>query len=320
MTIIFDSYFSHFNQNIMNIKYYKIIVKGNDKIGGVLYAPDNWPYPIAKDGEEVKNWNTLIVKLRDGEYRPFHLCIGGANLVNQEMKELFETYIKNNDDIEFLPVKTVSEIYGDRIYYIMHFKKIFDVIDRKKTIYVEGTDSILKLRLDYDKVKSLNIFNSQPVINDIIVSEQVKKSIKKNKLDLGIEFMPLYCGIYIMLKEKIEYWLNQINAEASYLPTHIVAFNFGLFETENGYGIYLIGSNFYDEHDDDWACNIDFEPKNKYLNFNSENIKTMKWEEFQNEVKSIISKYISTNINQLPIFKGKVITIGFDDGNLVKIR
>ena len=121
----------------MNIKYYKIIVKGNDKIGGVLYAPDNWPYPIAKDGEEVKNWNTLIVKLRDGEYRPFHLCIGGANLVNQEMKELFETFIKNNDDIEFLPVKTVSEIYGDRIYYIMHFKKIFDVIDRKKTIYVE---------------------------------------------------------------------------------------------------------------------------------------------------------------------------------------
>ena len=118
MTIIFDSYFSHFNQKIMNIKYYKIIVKGNDKIGGVLYAPDNWPYPIAKDGEEVKNWNTLIVKLRDGEYRPFHLCIGGANLVNQEMKELFETYIKNNDDIEFLPVKTVSEIYGDRIYYI----------------------------------------------------------------------------------------------------------------------------------------------------------------------------------------------------------
>ncbi|WP_418834074.1 imm11 family protein [Phocaeicola sp.] len=166
----------------MNIKYYKIIVKGNDKIGGVLYAPDNWPYPIAKDGEEVKNWNTLIVKLRDGEYRPFHLCIGGANLVNQEMKELFETFIKNNDDIEFLPVKTVSEIYGDRIYYIMHFKKIFDVIDRKKTIYVEGTDSILKLRLDYDKVKSLNIFNSQPVINDIIVSEQVKKSIKKTNL------------------------------------------------------------------------------------------------------------------------------------------
>ena len=72
---------------------------------------------------KIRGLPNAYVKLRDGEYRPFHLCIGGANLVNQEMKELFETFIKNNDDIEFLPVKTVSEIYGDRIYYIMHFKK-----------------------------------------------------------------------------------------------------------------------------------------------------------------------------------------------------
>lgn len=39
-------------------KYYKFIVIGNDKIGGVLYAPPNWPYPIAKDGEEIKNWES----------------------------------------------------------------------------------------------------------------------------------------------------------------------------------------------------------------------------------------------------------------------
>ncbi|EJX04898.1 hypothetical protein EVA_06996, partial [gut metagenome] len=43
------------------------------------------------------------------------------------------------------------------------------------------------------KVKELKIFNSQPVINDIIVSKEVYKAIKKNKLDLGLEFMPIYC-------------------------------------------------------------------------------------------------------------------------------
>ena len=304
----------------MNIKYYRIIIKGNDKIGGVLYAPDNWPYPIARDGEEVKNWESLTVELKDGSYRPFHMCIGGANLVSQEMKELFETFIENNADIEFLPVKAESEIYGNKIYYIMHFKKVFDVIDCKNTIYVEGTDSILRLRLDYEKVKALNVFNSQPVINDVIVSEKVRKSIKKNKLDLGIEFMLIACGIDIILEEKIEYWLDQMNVETSYLPADIVAFNFGLFETENGYGIYLIGSKSYDEQDDDWACDIDFEPKNKYLIFDSENIKTLNWEEFHNEAKSIISKYLSANINQLPLFQGKIITIGFDEGDLVKIR
>ena len=55
----------------MNIKYYRIIIKGNDKIGGVLYAPDNWPYPIARDGEEVKNWESLTVELKDGSYDLF---------------------------------------------------------------------------------------------------------------------------------------------------------------------------------------------------------------------------------------------------------
>ena len=68
----------------------------------------------------------------------------------------------------------------------------------------------------------------------------------------------------IILEEKIEYWLDQMNVETSCLPADIVAFNFGLFETENGYGIYLIGSKSYDEQDDDWACDIDFEPEDKY--------------------------------------------------------
>ena len=76
----------------------------------------------------------------------------------------------------------------------MHFKKIFDVIDTENTIYVEGTDSVIKLKLDYNKVKELKVFNSQPAINDIIVSDDIRKSIKKNKLDLGLDFMPVYCG------------------------------------------------------------------------------------------------------------------------------
>lgn len=74
----------------------------------------------------------------------------------------------------------------------MHFKKIYDVIDKINTIYVKGTDSIIKLRLDYEKVKDLNIFNSQPYINDVIVSETLYKAIKKQKLDFGLEFMPIY--------------------------------------------------------------------------------------------------------------------------------
>ena len=61
------------------------------------------------------------------------------------------------------------------------------------------------------------------------------------------------------MEEEIRHWIQQINDE-TILPSDIVAFNFGLFESEEGYCIYLTGSKFYDESDDDWACDIDFEP------------------------------------------------------------
>lgn len=175
----------------MDEKFYKLIVKGNNKVGGVLYAPEKWPYPIASDGINVENWETLTVTLKDGEYRPFHLCVGGANMVSEEFKKIIEDNAGEDSDLEFLPVKAYSDKYGDRVYYIMHFKKIYDVIDPKNTVYVEGTNSIIKLRLDFQKAKDLNVFNSQPIINDVIISDKIYKAIKKNKLDLGLEFLPV---------------------------------------------------------------------------------------------------------------------------------
>ena len=176
------------------MRYYRFIVKGNDKVGGVLYSPKNWPYPIARDAEEVRNWQSLVVELKHGVYRPFHACTGGANLVSQELKDLLSQFCKDDTNLEFIPVKATSKEYGDKIYYIMHFKIIYDVIDKQKTIYVEGTDSIIKLRLDSNKVQGLKIFNSRPAVNDIIVSEDVYKAIKMKKLDLGLDFMQIYCG------------------------------------------------------------------------------------------------------------------------------
>ena len=173
------------------MKYYKFIVKGNDRVGGVLYSPFAWTYPIARDAQPVQNWQSLVVELRQGKYRDFHACTGGANLVSEGMMTLLKSCSGNDENLAFLPVKAVSTEYGDRIFYI---KVIYDVIDTVKTIYADGTDSILKLRLDEKKVKGLKVFNSQPAINDVIVAEDVCKLIKKQKLDLGLDFMPIYCG------------------------------------------------------------------------------------------------------------------------------
>ena len=100
------------------------MIQGYDDTCGVMYAPSDWPYPIAIDGEEVKNWNSLRLELKDGMYCPFHCCVGCANVIDENMKNLMEKYINDETQVEFLPVKAHSDEYGEKQYFILHFLKI----------------------------------------------------------------------------------------------------------------------------------------------------------------------------------------------------
>lgn len=102
------------------------------------------------------------------------------------------------------------------------------------------------------------------------------------------------------MKDKIEKWLQQI-VVSECVPTDIVAFNFGIFEV-----------------DDDWACSVDYEPKEKYLEITNTE---MDWEEFQKNVEKIVSNYIlEKGISETSFFSGKIVTVGFDDGALERIK
>jgi hypothetical protein len=72
------------------------------------------------------------------------------------------------------------------VYYLIHFKTIFDVIDEKNSVKV-GL-GIAKPWIDYRKAKELDFFNSSYAINSIIVSDTMKKLMQRRKLDTGIEF------------------------------------------------------------------------------------------------------------------------------------
>ena len=71
-----------------------------------------------------------------------------------------------------------------------------DVIDEASTVYVSSTGSIIKVSLDYNKVKNQDIINTSRLKNDLIISSRIKKEMVKKKLNSGIEFLPIYCGNY----------------------------------------------------------------------------------------------------------------------------
>lgn len=119
------------------------------------------------------------------------------------------------------------------------------------------------------------------------------------------------------MKEYIDNWFQRLNCNEK-IPSDIIALNFGLFKIDKGYCIYLIGSKHYVEDDDDWACDNDFEPEEKYLKITSDTIGNMSWYKFQLNVIQIITDYISANLNKQSIVFNKIVTVGFDDGKLVR--
>jgi hypothetical protein len=97
---------------------------------------------------------------------------------------------------------------------------------------------------------------------------------------------------------------------------NVAALNIGLMESTDGYRAYLVGSNVYDEKNDDWACNEDYTPKQKYLSL--PNTKGMDWISVQNAVVSAVKDTLIVGNSILSHVQN--VTVGFDDADLVKVK
>ncbi|MCK5741666.1 MAG: hypothetical protein KAH48_05570 [Chlorobi bacterium] len=118
------------------------------------------------------------------------------------------------------------------------------------------------------------------------------------------------------IKELIVLWIKRIN-DTENIPENIVAFNFGIFESENEHMIYLSGSIVFDAEDDDWACDEDYNPKEKYLGLTALS-KNIDWEEIQNFVKESIEMFANSFSNTF-LHKAEYVSTGFDAGELIQI-
>lgn len=122
-----------------------------------------------------------------------------------------------------------------------------------------------------------------------------------------------------ILKQKIFVWLNKIDRDEK-IPKNIKAVNIGIFETKTSYSLYFIGSNKYTSESNDWACNEDYTPKNKYLQLEMINLRAIyPWKEFLRLVSKEIGEYLKSQDHNI-INKIEYVTAGFDDGDLILIK
>lgn len=121
------------------------------------------------------------------------------------------------------------------------------------------------------------------------------------------------------VEQRFSEWIDNINQE-EIVDSSIIGFNFGLFETTDGYKMYLIGSKTFDKDDEDWATNVDFEPKQKYFKLGEEFSRDKDWQDVLKFSEKLVTNYVNSKYFQKSIFvKAYGITTGFDDGNLTII-
>ena len=114
-------------------------------------------------------------------------------------------------------------------------------------------------------------------------------------------------------------WLRRVCADEK-PPRSVVAYNIGILETEQGYAAYLSGAASYDPDDDDWACDETFTPTERYLALRLRPVDAS-WEVALELVAATVRGYLASPAGSGSFLaKARAVTVGFDGGDLLRIR
>lgn len=178
-------------------------------------------------------------------------------------------------------------------------------------VYCRGKESCKGLVLDLFAIYSFR------EVGQLASKEQVQTMLEQIEyLANKFHFFPL--SLDFSIRRTVNRWLDAINHPA---PDDIVALNVGLFESDKGYSLYLVGAKHYDAEDDSWACQEDFVPEEKYLDLSDYRIGGDDWKDVLKLVILEVESYVADHAeDENSLFYHKVVTVGFDDGDLFRVK
>jgi hypothetical protein len=113
-------------------------------------------------------------------------------MMSEKLKSTVEELLTGNEYIDWITA-TVNCKEEQKTYYIPRFNKLLDVLDTQKTMFVQGTNVIIRPVFSSSKISLFSMF-SKPASHDLwkitsglYVSEYLKKTIQEQNLS-GIKF------------------------------------------------------------------------------------------------------------------------------------
>lgn len=123
----------------------------------------------------------------------------------------------------------------------------------------------------------------------------------------------------VALRQQLTQWLTKVIATTS-PEDNISVFGIGIVEVEGDFQLYLFGANRFDENSSGWAITPEYKASGSYLSLRQSGAKFSDWQDCLVNVLSAISVALSseelssTRLTAIPFF------VGFDDGDLHRIR
>jgi len=173
--------------------------------------------------------------------------------------------------------------------------------------------------MDFDKVDKLinaAIENKINIHNGIEIIKKDIEFLRRPSFSINQYDFHLQLGY-----EQFEEQFTKI-LEKDLPPKDIIAFNFGIYQTDFNFHLYITGSRQWDEDDEGWASDNDYFPEESFSKNNLYKKLYQYWR-FNNDLGlflTIVSTVmlVNTYIDKYPDkFRDRtVFATGFDDGDL----
>lgn len=160
-------------------RYYAILPgAGIGGKAGVAFIKNHTKLDLLPDQGWVDNWETKQFTLKNGRYTDYLAANIGCRLCSEKFHSTLERCKSPKDVLQWLPAEVENESGEKRVYYVLHFPVLNDMLDKTKSKYAGNilTKHVIDTKLcighdvfSYIKCSSLSF----------IVSAKVRKELKK---------------------------------------------------------------------------------------------------------------------------------------------
>ena len=113
-------------------------------------------------------------------------------LFSLQLKKIIDGHLTGKEGLSWVSA-TIRGHNEEQVYYIPMFDRLLDVLDMDKTMFVSGTDAIIKPVFSWAKIKDYSVIhkpnyrNLWKIPSGFYVNEKIKKAVQKEGIS-GVIF------------------------------------------------------------------------------------------------------------------------------------